>query len=339
MEKNYYEILGVDKNVTADELKKAYRKLSIKYHPDKNPDNKEAEDKFKEIAEAYSVLSDEEKRKKYDWEQSMGGRNAGFNAWDMFRNGGYSDFFNGFGRQAPTVERGGDVYVNVNVSLKDIYNQKNGAIKYTKKVPCQHCNGTGAENGKVKHCSTCNGTGVITSTQIHGNSMFTTQTPCPSCKGEGKVPEKQCNHCNGSGLESTKASIEFAIPNGVFDGATMLMEGYGDLPKTSNGIPGNLIIAFHIIPDDYFRVSNGNLVHDEYVPIVDCLLGCKRTIKTIDGKERIIELPELTKQGEKFVFNDIGMWNKPYTVFIRYEMPNKLSKKQKELLKEFGKLT
>lgn len=338
MTKNYYEILGVDKNVTTDELKKVYRKLSIKYHPDKNPDNKEAEDKFKEISEAYSVLSDEEKRKKYDWEQSMGGKNGGFKVWDMFGGNMGSDFFSGFGHQKPPVERAGDVHINVNVSLKDIYNQRKGTIKYTKRGPCHFCNGTGAENSNLKQCTHCNGSGVITNTQTYGNSIFTTQSICPVCGGKGQIPEKQCSHCKGSGLEDINDSIEFTVPNGVIDGATMLMSGHGDLPKTPNGIPGNLIIIFRLKPDDYFRVSNGNLIHDEFVPIIDCLLGCKRTIKTIDGKERIIELPELTEQGKKFIFDDVGMWDKPYIVIIHYQMPNKLTNKQKELLKEFGKI-
>lgn len=337
MAKNYYEVLGVDKNVSADDLKKKYRKLSLQYHPDKNPGDKEAEDKFKEIAEAYSVLSDDEKRKKYDLEQTMGAT-GGFGNWgDIFGNHGFSDFFGGFGQQRRPVEKGNDVYVNVNVSLKDIYNQKKGAIKYTKHVPCHFCNGTGAENGKVKHCTTCNGTGVVTNTQVHGNSIFTSQTQCPACGGKGSIPEKQCSHCHGNGLEEVKSNVEFQIPNGVFDGASMLMEGYGDLPKSANGIPGNLIVMFHVIPDDYFRVDNGNLVHDEYVPIVDCLLGCRRKIKTIDGNEREIVLPELTEQGKKFVFNDVGMWGKPYTVFVKYGLPKTLTKKQKDLLKELNK--
>lgn len=337
MAKNYYEILGVDSKATADEIKKAYRKLSIKYHPDKNPDNKEAEEKFKEIAEAYSVLSNEEKRKKYDWEQTIGGGENGGDAWDMFRNRGFSDFFNGFGRQQAPIERGNDIYVNVNVSLQDIYNQKTGAIKYTKHVPCHFCNGTGAEDGKVKYCTTCNGTGVVSSTKVQGNTIFTSQSPCPTCGGRGKIPEKACAHCNGTGFEATKGNVEFTIPNGVFEGATMLMEGLGDLPKTSNGIPGNLIIVFHIHKDEYFRVSNGNLVHDEFVPFTECLLGCKRTIKTIDGKERTIEIPELTSDNTRYTFDDVGMWGKPYTVFIRYELPSKLTKKQKDLLKELNK--
>lgn len=333
MSKNYYDILGVDKNANIDDIKKSYKRLAKRYHPDKNPGNKEAEDKFKDIAEAYEILSDEEKRKKYDWEQDM--KVNGFGPFGAWGGNGFSDFFHGFGRQSPPIEHGSDVYVNVNVTLQDIYNQKKGNIKYNKKVPCHFCNGTGAENGKIKHCTTCNGSGMISQTKVQGNSIFTTQSPCPTCHGKGKMPETPCKHCNGSGFETTKSSVEFSIPFNAFDGATMLMEGHGDLPKSSNGVPGNLIVIFHVAPDEYFRVSNNNLVHNEKVSIIDCLLGCTRTIKTIDGGERTIEIPELTEQGKRFVFNDVGMWGNPYTVFIQYEMPTELTDKQRELLKQF----
>lgn len=343
MKKSYYEILGVDKKATQDEIKKKYRKLSIKFHPDKQlgkseNEKKEAEEKFKELVEAYSVLSNTEKREKYDFEQEMKSK-GGFDPFSNFNQSGFGDFFSGFGKQQQTIERGGDVYVNVNVSLQDIYNNKNGKINYTKHIPCQACNGTGAEDGKIKVCPTCNGQGIIRDTKIQGNMVFSTQHVCPTCQGSGKLAEKKCEHCNGKGLEATKASVEFIIPSEVFDGASMLMEGYGDLPKTNNGIPGNLVIIFHLKEDEYFRVSNKNLVHDEYVPISDCLLGGKRTIKTIDGKERVIDIPELTEDGKRFTFSDVGMWGKPYTVFIKYKMPDKLNKRQKELLKEFGELT
>jgi molecular chaperone DnaJ len=225
--------------------------------------------------------------------------------------------------------------VNVNVSLQDIYNEKVGKINYTKRIPCQHCNGTGAENGKIKQCTVCNGTGTITKTQVHGNSMFTSQSLCQACGGKGHIIETPCKKCNGKGLENSKATVEFTIPKGVFDGARMLMEGYGDLPKTGNGIPGNLIVVFHIVSDDYFKVVNGCLVHEENVPITDCLLGCKRTIKTINGEERVIDLPELTEQGKHYTFEDVGMWNQPYVVVINYQMPNKLTEKQKDLLSKF----
>jgi molecular chaperone DnaJ len=332
MAKNYYEILGVDENATADEIKKSYRKLSIKYHPDRNPDDKEAEEKFKEIAEAYETLSDENKRKQYDIERKGGG----FNPFGGFGSHDFSDFFSGFGRRQQ-VEKGEDVYVNVNITLQDIYKQKNIEVNYSKHAPCHFCNGTGAEGGKVTVCPHCNGSGMISKTQVHGNAIYTTQSPCPHCQGKGKTIDKKCVHCNGSGNEIIKDKVDFNIPSGAFDNASMLMEGYGDLPKTKNGIPGNLVITFHIIPDEYFKVENGTLVHDEYIPFVDCLLGCKRTIKGINGKEYSLNIPELTRDEKRFAFRDNGLWGKPYIVTVKYQMPDKLTDKQKDLLKKFYK--
>jgi molecular chaperone DnaJ len=333
MSKNYYEILGVDKTASIDEIKKNYKRLVLQYHPDRNPDNKESEEKFKEVAEAYGVLSDIEKRKKYDFEQSMGSQ--GFNPFGGF--GGFSDFFRGFGSEH-RVERGNDTRINVKVSLYDIYTQKNIQVNYKKHVPCHLCRGTGAENGKIKYCSTCNGSGMISKTQVQGNAIFTQQSICPSCKGKGKIPEKQCAHCNGSGLESTDTTIELNIPNNAYDGAIIIINHQGDLPSSSNGIPGDLYITFNVIQsDDYFKVINNILTHEENIPLEDCLLGCTRKIKTIDNKEFVIEIPELTKHGKQYHFKEYGMWGNPYVVVINYKLPKELTKKQRKLLKDFQK--
>lgn len=343
MAKNYYEILGVDKNATPDEIKKKYRKLAAKLHPDKNPGNKEAEDKFKEVAEAYETLSDPDKKQKYDWEQEIGANGAGFNpfgtgGFDPFGGGFGSDFFSGF-RNRQTIERGQDVYVNVDVSLEDIYNEKEIELRYNRNVPCHFCNGSGAEGGKIITCSYCKGTGVITNMQMHGNATYMTQSPCPHCQGRGQYPETPCKHCHGSGFEGTKETIKVKIPSAIFEGASLVMENKGDLPKSKNGIPGNLILVFHIKPHEYFRISNGYLVHDEFIPITDCLLGCKKHIKTVGGTEITLDIPELTPSGTKYTFNEGGMWGKPYTVFVKHKLPSKLTKKQKELLKDFAKET
>lgn len=337
MAKNYYEILGVDKNATPDEIKKKYRKLAAKLHPDKNPDNKEAEEQFKEVAEAYETLSDPDKKQTYDWELEMGG-GGGFSPFGSGFDPFGSDFLGGF-RKRQTFERGQDVFVNVDVSLEDIYNEKEIEIRYNKNVPCHFCNGSGAEGGKIITCPHCKGTGTITNMQMHGNATYMTQTPCPRCNGRGQYPETPCKHCHGSGLESTKETVKIKIPKEVFDGATLGMEGKGDLPKTKNGIPGNLVLIFHIKPNDYFRISNGHLVHDEYIPFTDCLLGCKRKVKTVAGTDITLDIPELTPSGTKYTFVEGGMWGKPYTVFIKHKLPNKLTKKQKDLLKDFAKET
>ena len=343
MAKNYYEILGLtdeDKKLPNDEfkkkLKKVFKPLAVKYHPDKNQGDKDAEEKFKEINEAYEILSDDDKRQKYDLEQN-GMDGFGFDPFSAFRgNGGFSDFFSNFGGHRH-VEKGNDVYVNVNVSLEDIFNEKEIEVTYNKHAPCHHCKGTGAEGGKVTICPVCGGRGVVTNTRIEGNVRYATQTPCSNCRGVGHIAEKKCNHCSGTGNEAIHSKIKFKIPSGAFDNASMLMEGHGDIPKTQNGIPGNLIVTFHIIPHDYFKVENGMLTHDEYIPFTDCLLGCKRTIKGINGKEYILNIPELTRDEKRFAFRDIGMWGKPFTVNVKYEMPDKLSDKQKQLLKDFYK--
>lgn len=337
MSKNYYEILGVDKKATDKEIKNSFRKLSVKYHPDKNEGNKEAEEKFKEIAEAYEVLSDKDKRQKYDWEQEMQANGGGFNPFSNFMHSGFGDFFNGYNQRQQPIERGNDVYINLNVKLKDIYEEKKIEAKYNKRVPCSHCNGTGAENGKLNHCTHCNGTGVITNRQMKGNMAFINQTQCPHCNGKGKIPEKICTHCNGTGYETIRTSVTFQIPAGAFDKANMLIDGHGDLPRTPNGIPGNLVVIFNILPDDYFKVVNGYLVHEEHVPFAECLVGSKKKIKTIGGKELMIDIPELTKDGKEYNFINEGMWNKPYKVFIKHKLPDKLTEKQKELLTEFIK--
>lgn len=342
MAKNYYDILGVSKDATPDEIKKAFRTISKKYHPDKNPGDKEAEEKFKEAAEAYETLSDADKKQQYDWQQQMGdigndpfaGFGNGFGGFGGF--GGFSGF-GGFGRQQPIREKGRDIYINVDVSLSDIFNEKEIEVKYNKNNPCHFCGGTGAEGGKVKTCPHCQGSGMITNRSVQGHTTYMTQSPCPHCNATGKIAETPCKHCHGSGFETIKGSVKFKVPSGAFDNANMLMEGYGDMPRSNNGIPGNLVIIFHVKADDYFRISNNNLVHDEYIPITECLLGCKRKIKTVSGKEITLEIPELTPSGKKYTFDEHGMWGKPYTVFVKYKLPNKLTKKQKELLKEFAK--
>lgn len=344
MAKNYYDILGIteeEKKLPNDEfkkiLKKKYKPLALQFHPDKNPGNKEAEEKFKEVAEAYEILSDNEKRQKYDFEQTGGGFSA-FSGFDMSDFGfGFNPFASGFGNHQQRVEKGSDIHLNLNVTLQDIYEGKNIDIKYDKKIPCSHCNGTGAEGGKVKRCPTCGGTGMVTRTEMRGNMHFMSQSPCPDCHGKGETYEKMCPHCHGSGFENNKTSLRMNIPKEAFDGAQMMMQGHGNLPRSKNGVPGNLIINFKVKPDDYFKVQNGAITHDEYIDVIDCLIGCNRKIKTISGKEYNINIPELTEEGKKFIFHEGGMWNKPYTVYVKYKLPKKLTDKQRELLNEFKK--
>lgn len=327
----HYEVLGVDKDVSTEELKKVFRKLSLKYHPDRNPDDKEAEDKFRQIAEAYEVLSDKEKRQQYDWELSMG--NGGFNP---FGGGfpGMGDFFRGFGRysQQPPVERGNDILIEVEVTLEEVYNESEVNVTYTQKQRCKECDGTGAKDKRIITCSHCQGSGVITNTQINGNMMFQTQSPCPHCHGKGKYPEIKCSHCDGNGLEDVEVTTKIKLPKGVFDKATMRLRNRGDMPASANGIQGNLIVTFKILEHDYFVIDNGYLVHEEEVPYIDCLLGTQIEVKTINGESIQIDIPELTSSDTEYSYRKYGLWNNPYIVIIKHKYPEKLTEQERVLL-------
>ena len=245
MAKDFYEILEIteeEKKLPFEEFKKIlkrnYKKLALKYHPDKNPGNKEAEEKFKEISEANDTLSDEKKKQEYDMRQQGFGGFGGFSGFGGFD---FNDFgFGGFSRRQQ-VERGNDIYVNVDVTLEQVYKMDELNFKYTKKVPCGKCNGTGAEGGKITYCTHCGGTGMISETKVQGNTIYTTQKPCPHCYGTGKIIDKHCKDCNGTGFEKIKSDIKIKIPAGVYDGAQIMIEKNGDLPRSKNGIPGNLI--------------------------------------------------------------------------------------------------
>lgn len=329
---NFYETLGVDKKATQEEIKKAYRKLAAKYHPDKNPGDKQAEEKFKEVAEAYETLSDAEKRQQYDFQQTMGatGGDPGMDAmWEYLRN------MHGGGPMRQKVARGQDVVVNVDVSLEDIFNNKEIEVTYHKGHPCHFCGGTGAEGGKTVKCTYCNGTGMRTETTHQGNSWYSVQRPCEHCHGAGEYAKTVCTHCKGTGVEHTRETIKIRVPSEANEGLSIVLQGYGDAPK-GNGIDGDLYVTFHLKPNTYFKVGPNGLVHEEYVPFADCLLGTKVEVDTLSGKKREIKIPELTPSGTKYTFKEDGLWDRPYTVIIKHKLPDKLSRKQKNLLKDFN---
>ena len=262
MEKrDYYEVLGVDKKASADEIKKAYKKMAIKYHPDRNPGDKEAEDKFKEAAEAYEVLSDDNKRARYDQfgHAGMGGAAGGGyggqnmsmdDIFSMFGDifGGHGGFggFGGFGgggqRQQARRFRGSDLRIKVKLSLKEIAEGVEKKLKLKKYVPCTHCGGTGAEgNSGTETCPECHGTGSVTRTQQSIFGMMQTQSVCPRCNGEGKIIKDKCSHCSGEGIVYAEEIVTVKIPAGVAEGMQLSMNGKGNAGKR-NGVPGDLLI-------------------------------------------------------------------------------------------------
>lgn len=301
--RDYYDILGVSRNATADEIKKAYRKLAIKYHPDKNPGDKESEEKFKEAAEAYEVLSSQEKRQRYDQfghaanAAGAGGYGGGgMNMEDIFSQfgdifGGGSPFESFFGGQSRgggrRVARGSNLRIKVKLTLDEIAKGAEKKIKVNKQVVCKTCDGSGAKDRSSFHtCNTCGGTGTVrrvTNTIL--GQMQTTST-CPTCNGEGTTITSKCNTCHGDGVVRGEETISINIPAGVSEGMQLSMSGKGNAAPRG-GIPGDLIILIEEIPHEFLKREGNNVVYDLHISFIDAALGSSVEIPTIDGKAKI----------------------------------------------------
>ena len=307
--KDYYEVLGVDKNASADEIKKAYRKLAVKYHPDKNPGDKEAEEKFKEAAEAYSILSDADKKARYDQFGHAGVDGAGPDFSGGFGNlndilndlfggafgggfGGFSGFGGGFGggrggQRQQRVYRGRDIRVRVKLTLEEIAKGVEKEISIEKSVPCSECGGRGAKNSAdIKTCSACGGTGQV---QRVVNSLFgqtVTYSTCQQCGGEGKVITNPCRSCGGSGLVRKRETIKVKIPAGVEAGMQLTIAGEGHAAK-NNGINGDLLVVIEEQEHPDFKREGNNLYYTKIVSLPEAILGAEVEIPCLDGPRRI----------------------------------------------------
>lgn len=307
MEKrDYYEVLGVAKNATADEIKKAYRKKAIQYHPDRNPGDKEAEEKFKEAAEAYDVLSNPDKRARYDQyghnmgPQGFGGGAGGFGGGmsmdDIFSHfgdifgdafGGFGGFGGGFGRGAARQTRGSDLQIRVKVGLKDIAHGVTKKFKISRYVACEECNGKGAKSGTAyKTCETCHGSGVVTTIKRTILGQMQSQSICPDCQGEGRIITDKCPHCSGEGVVHKEDIIEVNIPAGVENGMALNLRGKGNAGRRG-GTTGDLLI--HIVEErDPILMRRGNDVcYNLMIDFATAILGGRVEVPTIDGKARI----------------------------------------------------
>ncbi|MBQ8773241.1 MAG: molecular chaperone DnaJ [Muribaculaceae bacterium] len=302
--RDYYEVLGVEKTASADELKKAYRKLALKYHPDKNPGDKEAEEKFKEAAEAYEVLSDSDKRARYDqFGHSMGGQGfgGGFGGGmsmddifaqfgDIFGGGGFSSFggFSGFGgggarRRTP---RGSDLRVKVRLNLQEIAEGVTKKLKIPHNVQCTHCSGTGAHEGKAfSTCSTCNGRGVVEQVQQTFLGQMRSTSPCPTCHGEGKTITQKCEFCKGEGTIRQEEVVSFSIPAGVAEGMTLSLKGKGNAVR--GGISGDLLVLIEEEPHPELVRDGNDLIYNLMLDIPTATLGGSVEIPTITGRARV----------------------------------------------------
>ena len=301
--RDYYEVLGVSRNATDEELKKAYRKLAIKYHPDKNPDDKEAEEKFKEAAEAYDVLSDKDKRARYDqfghaaFEGGGGGGGyynaGGMNMEDIFMN--FGDIFGegfGFGgssrrRSGQRVNKGQDLRVRVKLTLKDVANGVDKKLKVKKLVSCDQCSGTGAkDSSSYKSCSQCNGTGYVTQVVQSFFGRMQQQSVCPACSGKGKSITDKCPKCNGTGVKEAEEIVEIHIPAGVEDGMQLSVRGKGSAAR-NGGVNGDLLVSISVEEDTQLQRDGSNLIYHLYLTIPEAILGTAVEVPTADGKVKI----------------------------------------------------
>ena len=300
--RDYYEVLGVGKNATADEIKKAYRKKAVQYHPDKNPGDKEAEEKFKEAAEAYDVLSDAQKRQRYDQfgHAGMGGASgfggAGMSMEDIFSQfgdifgGSFSSFFGGAGGSragGPRVRRGSDLRVRVRVTLEEIATGVDKKIKVKKLVNCKHCHGTGSADGSAgETCPTCHGSGRVVQAQRGIFGMMQVQSECPTCHGEGKIIKNKCSHCHGEGVVREEEVIDIHIPAGVAGGMQIPVQGKGNAAP-HGGVNGDLLVLIEEEEHKDFLRDGSDLVYNLLLDMPTAILGGQVQIPTLQGEAKI----------------------------------------------------
>ena len=346
--KDYYDVLGVNKSASPDELKSAYRKLAVKYHPDKNPGDKNAEDKFKEASEAYGVLSDKSKKENYDnfghaaFENGGGqGGFGGFSGADF--SDIFEDFFGDFGggrrssSRRSSANRGSDLRYDLSISLEEAYFGKKQNIQFSTSEKCDTCKGNGSKPGtSPERCSYCGGSGRVRSNQ----GFFTVQQTCPQCAGSGEEITNPCIDCNGQGVKQKSKKISVTIPEGVDDGTRIRLAGKGEA-GTRGGGSGDLYLFVNVKSHELFKRSDVNLFFEFPISIADAALGTTIEIPTIEGKKAKIKIPGGTQDGKQFRLKGKGM---PFMrrgdfgdlyVQVKTEVPVYLNKEQKDLLERF----
>ncbi len=350
--RDYYDVLGINKSASADQIKSAYRKLAVKYHPDKNEGDKAAEEKFKEASEAYHVLSNSERKQNYDnfghaaFENGGGGR-GGFGNFDFSSSFSdiFEDFFGeGFGggsrRRGKRSNRGSDLRYDLSINLEEAYNGKKQDIKFSTSDKCETCKGSGSKPGHSPgSCSMCGGHGQVRSSQ----GFFTVQQTCPQCGGAGEEITNPCSTCNGQGKKQTSKRISVTIPKGVDDGTRIRLAGKGEA-GSRGGSNGDLYLFVNVHSHDLFKRSEENLFFECPISIADAALGTAIEIPTIDGGKAKIKIPGGTQSGKQFRLRGKGM---PYMrgsdygdlyVQVNTEVPISLNREQKELLEKFREI-
>ena len=350
--RDYYNVLGVNKSSTADQIKAAYRKLAVKYHPDKNKGDKASEEKFKEASEAYHVLSDSERKQNYDnfghaaFENGAGGR-GGFGNFDFSNSFSdiFEDFFSDFGggsgrRSRKTNFRGSDLRYDLSITLEEAYTGKKQDIKFSTSEKCNTCKGSGSKPGHdAGSCSMCAGHGQVRSNQ----GFFTVQQTCPQCSGAGEEITNPCSDCGGQGKKQTSKRLSVTIPKGVDDGTRIRLAGKGEAGTKGAG-NGDLYLFINVYSHDLFKKSDENLFFEYPISIADAALGTSLEIPTIDGAKAKIKIPAGTQSGKQFRLKGKGMpymrgsGNGDLYVQINTEVPVSLNREQKELLEKFRKI-
>jgi len=362
--RDYYEVLGVDKQADEASIKKAYRKLAMQYHPDKNPDNKEAEEKFKEASEAYEILSDKEKRQIYDQYGHAGVENqfgAGGFSWENFTHrsdlndifgDGFSSIFEtlfggGFGSRGGggrSSNRGEDLQIELSLSLKEIATGTEKKIKIGTKEPCDKCNGTGSADGQVETCSQCRGTGQVRQVRQSLFGQMQTVSECPSCRGEGKIIKNKCPKCYGEGRMGGVKEINVKIPAGVEENQYIRLRGQGNVGPRG-GARGDILVLIHEKQDDLFERHGNDIVMEFPIYISQAVLGDEVLVPTLTGKVKM-KIPAGTQSGRLFRLKGQGIQGlNTYSkgdeiVKVVVVTPTKLSKDEQEVyekLREYDK--
>ena len=354
MEKrDYYEVLGVSKDASADDLKKAYRKLAMKYHPDRNPGDKEAEEKFKEAAEAYDVLSDPDKRARYDRfghagldGNGFGGSGGGMSMDDIFSH--FGDIFSEFGfdfggrssRSQATVRRGTNIRIKVELTLAEIAAGVHKKLKVNKYVTCSHCNGSGSADGKQESCATCKGAGRVYRNMQTMFGVMRSESVCPTCQGDGKTIKNKCSHCHGEGIVKGDDVIEIDIPKGVSDGIEFAVRGKGNAGPR-NGVAGDLIVHVEEKADNTFERNGDDLLQNIFITIPEAIMGTQIEIPTIDGKVRV-KIAAGTQSGKilrlkgKGLPNLQGYGTGDMLVTVNVWIPKKINKEEEKLIQQLA---
>jgi len=355
--RDYYEVLGIDRNATEDQIKKAYRSIAIKYHPDRNPGDKEAEEKFKEAAEAYNVLHDPQKRKRYDqfgFNDPMG--SGGFDPFggssmnvddifsmfgDIFGGHGFGGF--GGGQRRTTQQRGSDLRLKVKLTLEEINQGVTKKFKVRKDIPCEHCHGSGAENGSGKEtCPTCHGNGYVTHTTQSIFGMMQTQNVCPTCQGTGSVIKNKCKHCGGKGIVKGEEVVQINIPAGVAEGMVVNAPGKGNAGP-NNGINGDIQVFISEAEHEHFVREGNDLVYNLLLDFPTAALGGEVDIPTIEGAQIKVKIDNGTQPGKTLrmrgkglpAVKGYGSGRGDLVINISVYVPKTLNREEKQALEKF----